>query len=281
MGWRISDLTSYLYSFLSPITYFPGARSVQTPPVREDDSSAARDRQLATENYHQINMAFTSLVTHTFDYLHRQPGIIDKLMVFLATHYQFKTFVTSARIASMTLRDLFIEISTQGMWSYLNYRLLSDIIEEFSGDNHDLPKELYKYKQDLIGFKLATKLETYISTIQPEMEAMERSEYLPRPNPDPLLFKRLSVKFDLDITELSLEYVDRLWNTLGRHIRSPLLLLLDKVSRNCLRINWRIPSELASHVVEMLQQCSNTLKDRCGVLTITMDNENIFCDEVS
>ena len=88
-----------------------------------------------------------------------------------------------------------------------------------------------EYEQELTGFKLATELDTYISTVQPEMEVVEVGDYPPRGDPDPALFKRLSIKFNLDVTKHSFDYIDNLWNATAEELHlPPLAVLLAKLA---------------------------------------------------
>ena len=255
--------------------------STPSPAGRQDARST-----LAEYNHFQIKQEFAHLVTRTFQYLLHQPDIVETLKVFLVQLYQpesfdsksFKSesFITSTLEAAATLGELFRAIVKKGFWSYINYHLLSSIIKEFSGDDQELPRMLEKYEQALTGFKLTTKLEVYMTTIQPG------TELIPKQDPDPALFTRLSLKFNLDVTKHSFDYIDKLWKALARQLRLPLLaVLLEKVASNCIQVTWCIPSVLASYVIKMVRQCASSLAEVWGVLTVTMEDETVFPEEVS
>ena len=244
--------------------------------IRSDEST------LGTYNQEQIQIKFASLVAKTFETLRENPATTETLQVFLVQLYQSESFVSSVLDPTMTLKETFFEIAQQGLWNYLNYHLLQQVIKEFARYNQDLQTKLQEYKQDLNGFKLVTKLKEYMSTYQSENESSlltTAGDLLPPPNPNPALFKRLSVKVKLKISEQSFRYIDELWDSVADTLLLPHhVVLLEEVAKGCVCVTWRLPS--VPHIIEKIHQCPSSLAEKWGVLTVTMDDETIFPDEV-
>ena len=244
--------------------------------IRSDEST------LGTWNQWQIEGSFAFLVAKTLEALEENPAIVKPFRTFLIQLYHSQGFISSVLKTMTTLEEMFQEISKQGLWSYLNYHLLHQVIKQFGSHNQDLQMRLQKYRQNLNGFKLATKLEEYMSTYQPENEPslLATARDLPSPDPDPALFTRLSLKIKLKISEQSFNYIDELWESVADTLLLPhYMMLLEEVARGCVCITWRIPS--VPHVIEKVRRCASSLAEKWGVLTITMDDETIFTNEVS
>lgn len=79
-----------------------------------------------------------------------------------------KEFVGNILKATTNLNDILVAIATHQLWDYMNYDLLEFIIDKFASDDEKLTQMLDRYKQDLTGFMLATKIEHYLAVIDSE-----------------------------------------------------------------------------------------------------------------
>lgn len=148
--------------------------------------------------------------------------------------------------------DLLAAIKCLGLWDYLNYELLENIIKEYATEGSGLHAKLEEYQGALGGFKLSIMLDTYIEFVQPESEECQlaaNENLLPEYRPDSAFYTTLQVKVNITLTEHSLEYIFELKRHLCQTLSlPPLTLILDRIARGCVCVTWRIPTEFASQV---------------------------------
>ena len=97
--------------------------------------------------------------------------------------YMVTTVIESAR----NLDEVFRALSKCGLWDYLNYYLLQEIIEEFANDDDELNSMIEQYQRDLTGHILTQKIQTHLDAVG-ENSANEKFP------PPQQLFEKLSVK---------------------------------------------------------------------------------------
>ena len=69
------------------------------------------------------------------------------------------TIITMIK-STESLDEMFIAFSEYGLWDYLNYDLLQEIIEEFASDDDELNDMMEQYQRDLTGHVLTQKIQT-------------------------------------------------------------------------------------------------------------------------
>ena len=95
----------------------------------------------------------------------------------------------------------------------------------------------------------------------------------------PELFKKLTAKVGVDITEHSLLYVEELWKFLSHQVSLPrLALILHSFAKGCISITWHVPTNLVEYVKRMTQERSNVFADRTDlhILRLTLDGQCIY-----
>ncbi len=228
-----------------------------------------------------INEKFASVVTQTARSLRLKNVHIGELKLFVFHALTSNTLATSTLDAANTVDELFMAIARQGLWSYLDYDLLESIVREFA---EGLRSMLEEYQHQLSGFILSTLLETYIQNVQPENDQLQQAageDLLPKRDPDPALFKRLSAKTKARITEHSLSYVYELRDRLSRFVSLPrMALVLEKVAEGCVCVTWRIPADLTAQVIRAVQENKDRVDTEVGALTITVGDAQVYHNPV-
>ena len=114
---------------------------------------------------------------------------------------------------------------------------MQSIIEVFPDDDHELNGVMEQYQQDLTGHILTQRIQTYLDyTHQQHLNAtsdIDNSAATPKHE----LFKRLSVKIDVNVSDHSLSYVNDLWRSLANQFALPQpAMILHNIAKGCLGI---------------------------------------------
>ena len=129
---------------------------------------------IAKHNIRRIKGKFSMLVTRSRERLQMKGIDIEDVQDFLITMYSSpdskdgNEMVTTMIESAKSLNELIRVLSKNGLWDYLNYDLLQEIIVEFAGDDGELIGMMEQYQQDLTGHILTQEIETYLSAIQYE-----------------------------------------------------------------------------------------------------------------
>ncbi len=245
---------------------------------------SAETSAVAKQNSRMINRKFASLVRRVFSRLQVKKIDIEELKLYLFQAYRSNSLAASSLNAATTVNELFIAIARLGLWNYLDYELLESIIDEFAEGDESFQGLLVDYQQQLSGFKLSTLLDIYIQFVQPENERLQQAagdDLLPKRDPDPAFFTKLSVKTGVEISEHWLNYVYELRKRLSRFISlPPIALLLDKIAEGCVCVTWRIPTEFAAQVIRAVQENKDQVDTELGALTITVGSEQVYRNPV-
>ena len=201
---------------------------------------------IAQRNSQMIKGKFSTLVTKSRMRLCSREISIEDLQTFLFTMYSSpgsrdgSDVVLTVLESAESLNEIMRAISKLGLWDYLNYYLLQVIINHFASDDEELNDMMKQYQQDLTGYVLTLKIQTYLgSTSYKHPIAMSESDILADleslpPQQKHKLFNRLSVMVDAYITEDSLRYVYDLWRSLALQFELPRLsLILYDIAQVC------------------------------------------------
>ena len=233
---------------------------------------------IAVRNERMIKTKFASLVKSASNKLRIKGISVQDLLLFLETAYLSEDsnngcdFVAAITGSSSTIVEIFRAIGRQGLWSYWNYFLLQSLVENFVNDDTDLQADIKHYEEELTGFILTTEIEPFLEAVRPSSDP----DQLPSPCPDTNLFSSLSVKLDRDVTNRSLEYVRRVWESLGKKCRLPLhTILLQKVEEGCICIHFMIPFHLMPQLVRGLCESAAYFNEQ-HMLCVSVDGVYLY-----
>ena len=192
--------------------------------------------------------------------------------------------VTTVIKSAESLGEMFVAFGEYGLWDYLNYDLLQEIIEEFANDDDELNGMMEQYQQDLTGHILTQKIETYleathdeplITTSDSETSGDEIIPALPLQKKRKL-FKELSFKVETNVADRTLGYVKDLWRSLSKQFRLPRpAMILQRIAEGCICITWLIPTNVVRHVTRMAQETSDMFAKQ-HILRVMLEKHCIY-----
>ena len=224
-GHEVMNLSKSVIILLLTCTDTPPATSPQSPPAV---FLAQRSSQIIKEK-------FAILVTKSHRKLENRKIKVDDVQTFLVTRYSSPNSkdgsdtVTTAVESARNLSEIFRALIRYGLWSYLNYYLLQDMIQEFAHDDDELNGMMEQYQQDLTGHILTLRIQSYLdathyehplATSDSETSDDESVLFLPTQQKHKL-YKALSVMIDANVTDHTIRYVQDLWQSLSKEFALP------------------------------------------------------------
>ena len=199
----------------------------------------------------------------------------------VGTHNRIHYVVESAR----SLDEIFRALSKHRLWDYLNYHLLQSIIEAFADDDKELNGMMEQYQKDLTGYVLTLQIQRYldatqcqqpVATSDSEISADEEVTISLSLQQRCKLFKELTIKCEVNITNHTLNYVIDLWQSLAKQFALPqLVMILHDIAEACLGITWLIPANLVKYVTQMARETTNMFAEE-NVLRVTLEEQCIY-----
>ena len=252
-------------------------------------NQSAVTKAIARHNIRKIKGKFSKLVTKSRKSLQRRIDIKDA-QTFLVTMYSSPNSrdgsdtVTTVVKSAKSVDEIILALSENGLWDYLNYDLLQDIIEEFASDDDELNAMMEQYQRDLTGHVLTLQIQTYLeATHKKQPIATSDSEnsgdeiipaLLPQQKRE--FFKQLSLKIDANVTDCTLGYIKGLWQSLANQFRLPRpAMILHSIAEGCICITWLIPTNLATHVTRMVQETSDMFAKQ-RILKVMLEEQCIY-----
>ena len=250
---------------------------------------------VAKRNVQMIKGKFSILVTKSRKKLQSKEIDIDDVQMFLVTMYSSpdskdgSDTVTTVVESARSLDEIFRALSKHRLWDYINYYLLQSIIEEFADDDKELNGMMEQYQQDLTGHILALRIQTYLDATKHHI-ATSDSDNSPdgvvplRQNHDEVLplqqdyelFRKLTVKCEVNVTNHTLSYVVNLWRSLAKQFALPQpAMILHDIAEGCIGITWLIPPNLVKYVTRMAQETTNMFAEE-NVLKVALEEQCIY-----
>ena len=230
------------------------------------------------------------LVTKSRKRLQSRKVDIEDMQTFLVTMYSThkstdgNKIVTTVVESAKTLDEIFRALSKNKLWDYLNYYLLQSIIEEFASDDDELNGMMKQYQKDLTGYILVVKIQVYLDATQykhptPASDSDNSDDEIAASLPQKQknkLFKQLTVKVEVNVTEYTLSYVIDLWQSLTHQFALPRpAMILHNIAEGCIGITWLIPANLVIHITEMTRRTAKMFS-RKHVVSVLMEDQYIY-----
>ena len=90
------------------------------------------------------------------------------------------------------------------------------------------------------------------------------------------LFKKLTAKYRVNVTNHTLSYVNDLWQSLAKQFALPRpAVIIHNIAEGCICIIWLIPTNLVKHVTRMTRETTNMFAEE-QVLRVTLDEQCIY-----
>ena len=232
-----------------------------------------------------IKGKFSILVTKSRRKLQYRKIDVDDIQTFLVTMYSSpdskdgSDTVTTVVESAKNLDEIFRALSKHGLWDYLNYYLLQNIIEEFAGDDDELNGMMEQYQEALTGHILTLRIQTYLDATKHPIAINDGDNLADEVVPlqqDYELFKKLTAKCEVNITSHTLSYVINLWRSLAKQFALPRpAMILHNIAEGCIGITWLIPANLVKYVTRMARETANMFAEE-NVLRVKLEELCIY-----
>ena len=167
----------------------------------------------------KINGKFSKLVTESCRRIQRRNISVKDFQLFIVTmcsSYDSRDMVTAEIISARSLDRIFLALSKNGIWNYLNYYPLQSVIEQFASDDKKLRGMMEQYQKDLSGHSLALEIQRYLY-----FDATYHVQFNPAFPPP------------ANVTDHSLIYLMDLWQSLENQFALPQLeMILHKTDKS-------------------------------------------------
>ena len=178
------------------------------------------------------------------------------------------------------LTKLFNVITVAKLWRYDHYVPLQELAEQFLPDDEQVKKHIADYRNRLAGFCTTTKIVNFIN-----LSELEESEDDPQqpftPEKYKKYYRKLKIKLKLDkkITELTLSYVNTLWESLAEEFDLPsLTAVIDKIIDGSLVIAWLILPHIADKIQASISKALRFYQQH-SIVEIHIDDKLLYDQE--
>ena len=254
---------------------------VMSEGVEQDEEVA----EVTSQNKRNITAKYATLLTNVYNRLH------NKLQEKTLDIQEFRLFVI-ARFPpgdcipqSENLGNVFEAITRNGLWDFWNYQLLEDIVHQFGGDDKQMEDWMNKYKADLVGFKICTKIIHYLRVVESDSSFDESDQDQPTQQKlakyDRKYFRKLSLRLKVKVTDQSLSYIDDIWRSVSEYLLlPPLAAILDCICKGSITVVWLIPIGLVPQLLKQIRQAGDFFQQQ-NIESVTVDDQCVYDKQIS
>ena len=195
-----------------------------------------------------IKGKFSLLVTKSRRKLQSRKIDVDDVQTFLVTMYSSpdskdgSDTVTTVVESARSLDEIFRALSKHRLWDYLNYYLLQSIIEAFADDDRELNGMMEQYQEDLTGYILTLRIVAYLEATH-RLAISDSDNSADEVVPLDELFRNLTTKCKVNVTEHTISYVSDLWLSLRKQFElPPLAIILHDIAEGHINLSDIEPS---------------------------------------
>ena len=167
--------------------------------------------------------------------------------------------------------EIFKAITYHGLWDYLHYSPLEQVVKMFCPDDLEIDSCVQTYKNDLKAYCIVTTLNT-----KADLEVADPSAKRKRAKYDPRYF--IQVEWKTEFVDHSLQYLAEVWEKFSSHYLvpdSPPTSLLDRVRRGCFLITWLVPSHLIKPLIRRVKVDTEFFQQH-HILRVTVGDKCIY-----
>jgi len=181
--------------------------------------------------------------------------------------------------------EIFEAITSNGLWSYLNYQPLEDVVLQFGADDKEMRKWVKEYKADLVGYMACTQLVNYIHIVEPDISFDESDTEQPtipkQAKRDHRYYRELSVQLKVKMTKKSLSYIDDIWSSVSQFfLLPPLSALLDRICEGSITVVWLVPTCTVPQFLKRIHQARNFFQQH-SIASFVLDGHCLYDEKTS
>ena len=176
------------------------------------------------------------------------------------------------------LCKLFDTISIRGLWDHNNYGPLEKLTDHLLPDDPSIERFLKDYKSQLSGFHMAVKLVDYME-YQNLLEDVANEEPEKMKKLSIVQYRKIKLVLEIDrkVSELSLDYVHKLWRSVADEYELPSLTgILDKIVAGSLEITWFVPV----HVAQLMTTPRPKFFKKHHIVLVFIDDVKVYDEEL-
>ena len=199
-------------------------------------------------NLEEIKAEFSSMLLDVQTALEAKPVKVSHIRQFLNGVFQGEDCIPSAS----ELSDVFDALTKNKLWTYQHYSPLEKVVLKFLPSDGTITELIKIYKGHLCGYFVTTKLIDFIKEV--ELPLAEFHDTFPlHKYCTPIHYRRLKAVLRINgrrISELSLDYVRKLWEKFAEEFDLPLLTaVIDKIVEGSLAITWLVLPYLIDKII--------------------------------
>ena len=172
--------------------------------------------------------------------------------------------------------SMFEAISLNKLWDCLNWMPLKAVIQMFLHNDGEAKAKVRKYSESLAAFKATTTISKFIKNQHGLLATDARPPQKETARYDPLYYRTFRAKLNVNPTELMLDYIDELWESVRIQFSLPPLgVLLDRVEGNSISITWLFPTPLREQIIKMSSFSEEFFQEN-KITTAHVDNQCVY-----
>ena len=206
-----------------------------------------------------------------------KPVKLDDVHQFLVASFQGDCSIPEAP----DLTKLFNFVTEAKLWRYDHYVPLQQLAQQFLHDDEQVRKHIADYKNQLSGFCTIMKIVDFVNLS--ELEELEEDDPQQCFAPEKYIkkdYRILKLKLKVkNITELTLGYVNTLWQSFAEEFGLPsLTAIIDKIIDGSLVISWLILLHIADKIRASFSKALRFYQKH-GIVEVHIDDDLLYDEE--
>ena len=235
----------------------------------------------------KIKSRFASLQVEVRSAMEAHQVKLNDVHQFLVSFFQGERCIPEAP----NLTKLFNIITESELWRYDHYSPLKELAENFLPDDNPARKLVSKYKDQLSGFYVTTKIVDFIdlsdfddsdddSDDDADTNSEDDVQQSLSPKESKKLFRKLKVTLRLNKTtkfsDMTMSYIDTLWKALIEEFNlPPLTAIIKKIVGGSLIITWLVPPQVSTVIAASYTKALRFYQQH-NIVQVQLDDRTLY-----
>ena len=224
--------------------------------------------------FSKIKGHFWRLLIKVKSALEAQHVDVKEVRQFLLTYFEGECTIPNVA----NLSEVLDSVTTAKLWRYDHYEPLEELAESFLPDDDSARRQMIDYPIQLSAFQGATRIIDFIKLS--ELEDPEEDDQPFSPKKYNRHYRKLTMELNLgDVSEATLDHMDKLWKALQRKFKLPsLTAVIDKIVQGSVKVTWLVLPHVIKKIKAALSK-SVTFFQQHNITRIAVCNCLILYDE--
>ena len=243
-------------------------------------------QEMAHTVLQKIKRQFASLQLEVRSAMEAREVKVSDVHQFLVSFFQSECCIPEAP----DLTKLFNIVTEAKLWHYDHYSPLRELAETFLPEDNPTRKLVSKYKDQLSGFYVTTKIVDFIdlsdfddSDDDSDTDSEHDAQQSLSPKESRKLFRKLKVTLKLDRTtkfsDITMSYVDTLWKALIEEFNlPPLTAVIKKIVGGSLIITWLVPPQVSAVIAASYAKALRFYQQN-SIVEIQLDGRTLYHED--